>query len=122
MWLRTSVFECRRRVANTVVQMKKIRSETKGRLLPASMADTELQHIERALAQLRAMRQHAPGALNVGYWHERLAAVASTYALVPAQKRQVETLRRALDTIAHGPRDTTPSRKKTTNRLWAKAA
>lgn len=102
--------------------MKKKKSETTGGLLPSSLADIELQHIERALAQLRSMNQHAAGSLNVEYWRGRLAAVVALHALVPAQKRRIETLRDALDIIGRGPRDDHPARKRTTNRPWAKAA
>jgi hypothetical protein len=102
--------------------MKKKKTETKGSLLPSSMADVELQHIERALAQLRAMSRQSPGTLNVQYWRDRLAAVSSDYQLVPAQKQRIEALRIALDAVDKGPRENSPTRRKTTNRLWAKAA
>jgi hypothetical protein len=101
--------------------MKKKKSESRGSLLPSALADVELQHIERALAQLRTMKNHASGTLNVDYWRERLAAVVAGYALVPAQKQRVEALRVALDAVASGPRDP-GKRGKSTNRLWAKAA
>ncbi|SAK46549.1 hypothetical protein AWB81_00489 [Caballeronia arationis] len=102
--------------------MKKKKSETTGSLLPSAMADVELQHIERALAQLRTMSTQSSGTLNVEYWRERLNAVGTQYALVPAQKRRIEALRGALDAVGKGPRDSTPGRRRTTNRLWAKAA
>ncbi|WP_244817130.1 hypothetical protein [Caballeronia sp. Lep1P3] len=101
--------------------MKKKKGETKGSLMPSALADVELQHIERALAQLRAMKNQSSGTLNVEYWRERLAAVVSGYALVPAQKQRIEALRIALDAVQDHPRDG-GSRKRTTNRLWAKAA
>lgn len=101
--------------------MKKKKSETKGSLLPSAMADVELQHIERALAQLRTMNKQSSGALNVEYWRERLAAVSAGYALVPAQKQRIEALRISLETVGGGPREP-GSRRKSTNRLWAKAA
>jgi hypothetical protein len=45
----------------------------------------------------------------------------SGYALVPAQKQRVEALRIALDAVGNGPRE--PGKhKRSTNRLWAKAA
>ncbi|QSN62934.1 hypothetical protein [Caballeronia sp. M1242] len=100
--------------------MKK-KSETKGSLLPSAMADVELQHIERAVAQLRAMKSQSSGTLNVEYWRERLTAVVSGYALVPAQKQRIQSLRAALDAVHIHPRDG-GSRKRSTNRLWAKAA
>ncbi|BCQ25283.1 hypothetical protein NK8_34600 [Caballeronia sp. NK8] len=102
--------------------MKKKNSEAKGSLLPSAMADVELQHIERALAQLRTMHKQSSGTLNVEYWRERLTAVLKGYALVPAQKQRIEALRIALDTVDSGPRDGSGSRRKSTNRLWAKAA
>ncbi|WP_277185801.1 hypothetical protein [Caballeronia sp. BR00000012568055] len=101
--------------------MKKKKSETKGSLLPSALADVELQHIERALAQLRTMKHQPSGTLNVDYWRERLTAVVSGYALVPAQKQRVEALRIALDSVGSGPREP-GKRGRTTNRLWAKAA
>jgi hypothetical protein len=48
--------------------------------------------------------------------------VLKGYALVPAQKQRIEALRIALDTVDSGPRDGSGSRRKSTNRLWAKAA
>jgi hypothetical protein len=81
-----------------------------------------LNHIERAIGQLRAMSQKAAGTLNVDYWRERLSAVCTEHVLVPAQRRRVDALLKVLDLLAMTPRDTTPGRKKTTNRLWAKAA
>ncbi|MDR5838570.1 hypothetical protein [Caballeronia sp. LZ034LL] len=102
--------------------MKKKKSETKGSLLPSALADVELQHIERALAQLRTMKNHASGTLNVEYWRERLTAVVQGYALVPAQKQRVEALRVAFDTIDAGPRHSGSRGRSPTNRLWAKAA
>lgn len=102
--------------------MTKKKSETKGSLLPSALADIELQHIERALAQLRTMNKQSSGTLNVEYWRERLAAVVQGYALVPAQKQRIEALRIALDAVDSGPRDGSGSRRRSTNRLWAKAA
>jgi hypothetical protein len=102
--------------------MKKKKTETTGSLLPSAMADVELQHIERALAQLRTMSAQSSGTLNVEYWRERLNAVGTQFALVPAQKRRIEALRSALDAVGKGPRDSTQGRRRTTNRLWAKAA
>jgi hypothetical protein len=111
------------RVAEMVTStMKKKKTETTGSLLPSAMADVELQHIERALAQLRTMSDQSSGTLNVEYWRERLSAVSAGHALVPAQKRRIDALRATLDGVGKGPRDTKPGRKRTTNRLWAKAA
>ncbi|GGD65396.1 MULTISPECIES: hypothetical protein [Caballeronia] len=101
--------------------MKKKKSEATGSLLPSALADVELQHIERAVAQLRTMNNQSPGTLNVEYWRERLTAVVNGYALVPAQTQRIEALRIALDAMQSTPRDG-GSRKRTTNRLWAKAA
>jgi hypothetical protein len=102
--------------------MKKKKSETKGSLLPSALADVELQHIERALAQLRTMHNQSAGTLNVEYWRERLAAVVKGYALVPAQKQRVNALRIALDAVDTGPRGSATRGRSPTNRLWAKAA
>ncbi len=82
--------------------MKKKKSETKGSLLPSALTDIELQHIERAVAQLRTMKHPASGTLNVDYWRERLAAVSRNFALVPAQKQRIEALRIALDGVDSG--------------------
>jgi hypothetical protein len=60
--------------------MKKKKSETKGSLLPSALADVELQHIERALAQLRTMKHQPSGTLNVDYWRQRLCARACSKA------------------------------------------
>ncbi|KNH04870.1 hypothetical protein BRCH_04487 [Candidatus Burkholderia brachyanthoides] len=70
--------------------MKKKNSETKGSLLLSALADVELQHTERAVAQLRTMKHHSSGTLNVNYWRERLASVITGYALVPAQKQEAK--------------------------------
>jgi hypothetical protein len=101
--------------------MKKNKAETRGSLLPSALADVELQHIERAVAQLRTMKHQSSGTLNVDYWRERLTAVSKGYALVPAQKQRIEALRIALDSVGNGPREPGKGRK-STNRLWAKAA
>ncbi|MDR5802087.1 hypothetical protein [Caballeronia sp. LZ001] len=102
--------------------MKKKKSETEGSLLPSAMADLELQHIERAVAQLRTMNNQSSGTLNVDYWRERLAAVSAGFALVPAQKQRIEALSTALDSVSSKGPSGPGSRKKSTNRLWAKAA
>ncbi|KND56942.1 hypothetical protein BSCH_01555 [Candidatus Paraburkholderia schumanniana] len=96
---------------------------TKGTLLPSALADVELRHIDRAVAQLRAMHNQTSGTLNVEYWRERLDAVVKGYALVPAQKQRVDALRIALDAVDAGPRDGSSGRgRRSTNRFWAKAA
>ncbi len=48
------------------------KNATSGGPRTSSHADAELQHIERAIGQLRAMSQKPAGTLNVDYWHERL--------------------------------------------------
>jgi hypothetical protein len=105
-----------------VAQMKSKTSATSGGLRTSSHADAELQHIERAIGQLRAMSQKASGTLNVDYWRERLAAVCKEHVLVPAQRRRIDALRKVLDSLAQVPGDPIPGRKRSTNRLWAKAA
>jgi hypothetical protein len=102
--------------------MIKKKMEMPGGLRSSTLADAELNHIERAIGQLRAMSEKAAGTLNVDYWRERLTAVCSEHVLVPAQRRRVDAMLKVLDLLAKTPRDTTPGRKKTTNRLWAKAA
>jgi hypothetical protein len=88
----------------------------------STQADAELQHIERAIGQLRAMSQKPSGTLNVEYWHERLNAVCTGYVLVPAQRRRVDALRKVLESVSQPKGDPGAGRKRTTNRLWAKAA
>ena len=105
-----------------VAQMTSKKSATSGGLRISSHADTEIQHIERAIGQLRAMSQKASGTLNVDYWRERLAAVTKEHVLVPAQRRRIDALRKVLDSLTQTPGDPLPGRKRTTNRLWAKAA
>ncbi|WP_277049611.1 hypothetical protein [Caballeronia mineralivorans] len=103
-------------------QMKAKRCPTSEGPGTSTQADAELQHIERAIGQLRAMSQKAAGTLNVEYWHERLTAVCTGYVLVPAQRRRIDALRKVLDSLSQPQGDPTSGRKRTTNRLWAKAA
>jgi hypothetical protein len=103
-------------------QMKAKRSPTSEGPRTSTQADTELQHIERAIGQLRAMSQKPAGTLNVEYWHERLNAVCTGYVLVPAQRHRVDALRKVLESLSHPQGDPGSGRKRTTNRLWAKAA
>ncbi|QIN66522.1 hypothetical protein SBC1_65690 (plasmid) [Caballeronia sp. SBC1] len=102
--------------------MKAKRTPTSEGPRTSTQADAELQHIERAIGQLRAMSQKPAGTLNVEYWHERLNAVCTDYVLVPAQRRRVDALRKVLDSFSQPQSDPTSGRKRTTNRLWAKAA
>jgi hypothetical protein len=106
--------------------MKMKKTASTGSLRSSTQADAEFDHIEKAIGQLRAMSQKAAGNLNVDYWRERLTVVSDSHALVPAQKRRVDALRKTLDTLTQPPGDSTQptgSRgKRTTNRLWAKAA
>jgi hypothetical protein len=102
--------------------MKAKRSLTSEGPRTSTQADAELQHIERAIGQLRAMSQKPAGTLNVEYWYERLNAVCTGYVLVPAQRRRVDALRKVLDSFSQPKGDPNPGRKRTTNRLWAKAA
>jgi hypothetical protein len=127
MWLQQAVsmgFEAavESRAGERTTHMKKKKTETSGGLRSSTQADAELIHIERAIGQLRAMSQKAAGTLNVDYWRERLNAVCTQYALVPAQRRRVEALLKALDVLATTPGGSTPGTRRTTNRLWAKAA
>jgi hypothetical protein len=109
-------------LADRVTYMKKNKTEIPGGLRSSTQADAELNHIERAIGQLRAMSNKASGSLNVDYWRERLDAVRIEYALVPAQRRRVEALLKSLDTLTTTPGGSTPGTRKSTNRLWAKAA
>ncbi len=61
-------------LAERMTYMKK-NKEISGGLRSSTQADAELNHIERAIGQLRAMTQKASGTLNVDYWRERLDAV-----------------------------------------------
>jgi hypothetical protein len=109
-------------LAARMAHMKKNAPEITGGLRSSTQADAELNHIERAIGQLRAMSQKAAGTLNVDYWRERLDAVRTGHALVPAQRRRVEALLKALDTLSTTPGGSTPGSRRSTNRLWAKAA
>ena len=102
--------------------MKAKRSPTSEGPRTSTQADAELQHIERAIGQLRAMSQKPAGTPNVEYWHERLIAVCTGYVLVPAQRRRVDALRKVLESFSQPKGDPNSGRKRTTNRLWAKAA
>jgi hypothetical protein len=108
--------------ANRVAQMKNKQCAVSGGLKTSSHADAELQHIERAIGQLRAMSQKPSGALNVDYWRERLTAVSGEHVLVPAQRRRIDALRKVLDSFSQPPGGPVPGGKRSTNRLWAKAA
>jgi hypothetical protein len=109
-------------LAERMTYMKKNKTELSGGLRSSTQADAELNHIERAIGQLRAMTHKASGTLNVDYWRERLDAVRTEHALVPAQRRRVESLLKALDTLTTTPGGSTPGSRRSTNRLWAKAA
>lgn len=102
--------------------MKAKRSPTSQGPRTSTQADAELQHIERAIGQLRAMSQKPAGTPSVEYWHERLTAICAGYVLVPAQGLRVDALRKMLDSFSQPKSDPASGRKKTTNRLWAKAA
>ena len=108
--------------ARTGRSMKAKRSPTSEGPRTSTQADAELQHIERAIGQMRAMSQKPAGTLNVEYWQERLTAVCTGYVLVPAQRRRVDALRKVLDLFSQPQDDPSTGRKRTTNRLWAKAA
>lgn len=106
--------------------MKTNKTASSGSLKSSTQADAEFDHIEKAIGQLRAMSQKAAGKLNVDYWRERLNVICDSHALVPAQKHRVDALRKVLDTLSQPPGDSTQPGtgrgKRTTNRLWAKAA
>lgn len=106
--------------------MKMKKTASSGSLRSSTQADAEFDHIEKAIGQLRAMSQKAAGTLNVDYWRERLNVICDSHALVPAQKQRVEAIRKVLDTLGLSPGDSTQPKggrgKRTTNRLWAKAA
>jgi hypothetical protein len=108
--------------AKRVAQMKNKQNAASGGLKTSSHADAELQHIERAIGQLRAMSQKPAGALNVDYWRERLTAVSGEHVLVPAQRRRIDALRKVLDSFSQPPGGPVSGGKRSTNRLWAKAA
>jgi len=108
--------------AKMVAQMKNKQNAASGGLKTSSHADAELQHIERAIGQLRAMSQKPAGALNVDYWRERLTAVSGEHVLVPAQRRRIDALRKVLDSLSQPPGGPVSGGKRSTNRLWAKAA
>jgi hypothetical protein len=83
--------------------------KTTGRL-PATLADTQLDHVERMVRYFT----HNEGAAVIGfdyaYWRKRLRAVAETYDLVASQRRRIVGL---LDRLEREALTSGPRRKRT---------
>ena len=64
-----------------------------GSLLPASLADTELDHVERMVQYVtRAQDAHSPRGIDADYWKKRLRVLEQTYDLVATQRQRVTRL------------------------------
>ncbi|CAD6561223.1 hypothetical protein LMG27952_07399 [Paraburkholderia hiiakae] len=59
-------------------------------LLPAALADTQLDHVER-MVQYYTHHQDdgAVSGFDYAYWRKRLRAVAETYDLVATQRKRI---------------------------------
>lgn len=66
---------------------------TAGSLKPASLADTELDHVERMVQYVtRSQGASSPRGIDADYWKKRLRALEQTYDLVTAQRQRVAML------------------------------
>jgi hypothetical protein len=64
-----------------------------GNLLPAILADAELDHVERMVQYMsRAQASRTPRGIDGEYWKKRLRALEATYDLVATQRRRVARL------------------------------
>ncbi|WP_321842845.1 hypothetical protein [Paraburkholderia bannensis] len=64
-----------------------------GNLLPANLADAELDHVERMVQYMnRAQAAHTPRGIDGEYWKKRLRVLEATYDLVATQRRRVARL------------------------------
>lgn len=74
-----------------------------GTLLPASLADTELDHIERMIQFVtRTQGAGSPRGIDAGYWNKRLHALEQTHDLVATQRQRVARL---FDMLERGKHD-----------------
>ncbi|WP_322060437.1 hypothetical protein [Paraburkholderia sp. J63] len=61
--------------------------------MPASLADTELDHVERMVQYVtRAQGASSPRGIDDDYWKKRLRTLEQTYDLVTAQRHRVAKL------------------------------
>ncbi|WP_322045561.1 hypothetical protein [Paraburkholderia sp. J67] len=64
-----------------------------GSLLPAILADAELDHVERMVQYTsRAQAAHMPRGIDGEYWKKRLRMLEATYDLVASQRSRVTRL------------------------------
>lgn len=64
-----------------------------GGLLPAILADAELDHVERMVQYMSRMQAaRSPRGIDGKYWKKRLRALEATYDLVATQRRRVARL------------------------------
>ena len=72
-------------------------------LLPASLADTELDHVERMVQYVtRAQGANSPRGIDADYWKKRLRALEQTYELVTTQRQRLAKLFDMLERGKHG--------------------
>jgi hypothetical protein len=58
-------------------------------LLPATLADTQLDHVERMVQYFTHNEDANVSGFDYAYWRKRLRAVAETYDLVASQRKRV---------------------------------
>jgi hypothetical protein len=82
-----------RRDISQMSALNKAPSPSPGNLLPASLADRQLDHIERMVRSVaRANSAGAVHGMDRQYWESRLRALVSESALVAAQQHRVQRL------------------------------
>ncbi len=57
--------------------------------LPAALADTQLDHVERMVQYYSHHGDAAVSGFDYAYWRKRLRAVAETYDLVATQRKRI---------------------------------
>lgn len=67
---------------------KHVSPKTTG-LLPAALADTQLDHVERMVQYYTHHGDAAVSGFDYAYWRKRLRVVAETYDLVATQRRRI---------------------------------
>jgi hypothetical protein len=69
-----------------------------GSLLPALLADAELDHVERMVQYMnRAQAGRTPRGIDGEYWKKRLRVLEATHDLVATQRRRVARLLELLE-------------------------
>jgi hypothetical protein len=58
-------------------------------LLPAALADTQLDHVERMVQYFTHNEDANVSGFDYAYWRKRLRAVAETYDLVASQRKRI---------------------------------